>query len=243
MKSNRVTILILEDELLLAEELKAKLHELKYEVVACVQSGEEALASTRRLMPDLAILDIEVDGEMDGLEVGAYIKKSLGIPIIYLTQFKDIKTFDRAKKVQPNSYLTKPVNLWDLVRAIELCIVQDSMAIAADKGEYFLSKALFLKSSDQTFEKVAIEDIFFFKASGSYTEIFTASKKFTFSENISHFDRKLLIPQLVRVHRSWIVNLDKVERIEEMALIINNERIPIGKTYKKATMSYFNTIR
>lgn len=243
MEIKGVTILLLEDDLLLAKELQFKLEELGYEIVASVQSGEDALINARRLLPDLAILDIEVDGEMDGLEAGAYIRKSLGIPIIYVTQFSDVNTFDKAKRAHPNSYLTKPINLWDLVRSIELSITHDSLAISSQKNEYFLSKALFLKSTEQTFEKVDIEDILFFKASGSYTEIHTSIRTFVFSENISYFDKKLKIPQLVRVHRSWIVNLEKIKRIEDMALIIQEKRIPIGKTYKKATMSYFNTIR
>lgn len=243
MKKNGITLLILEDEILLAEDLKLKLEELNYEVVATAQSGEDAITLSRKFLPDLAILDIEVDGEMNGLEVGAYIKKSLGIPIIYLTQFSDLNTFDKAKKINPSSYLTKPVNLWDLVRSIELSIVQESMSRNTDAGEYLLSNALFLRSTDQTFEKVPIEDISYFKAAGAYTEVYTSSKTFVFSDNISYFDKKLRIPQLIRIHRSWIINVDKVERIEENVLVIAGERVPIGKTYKKTAFSYFNRIK
>ena len=239
--SDGITILILENEFLLAEDLRGKLEDLGYTIIH-TSSGEETLKELKKELPDLAILDIEIDGEMDGLEVGSYIKNTYNIPIIYLTQFKDLQTFQKAKKAKPISYLTKPVNFWDLIRAIELSLEQSAIAINKSDENYLLSSAIYLKSSDQCFEKVPVEDIFFLKAAGAYTEIYTKTKKFVFSDNISYFEKKLLIPQLKRVHRSWIINIQHVDKIEESNLVIDEQKIPIGKTYKKAVIAAFNLI-
>lgn len=232
----------MEDELLLGNDLKGKLEDLGYQVTGISTSGEETLQNIKAEIPDIAVLDIEVKGEMNGLEVGSYIKNTYGIPIIYLTQFKDLDTFQKAKKNKPISYLTKPVNTWDLVRAIELSIEHSAIANTRGKASFILSNAIYLKSGEQTFEKVLVDDINYLKASGAYTEIYTTKKTFLFSDNISYFEKKLLLKQLLRVHRSWIVNVEKVDRIEDNSLIINEEKITIGKTYRKSVLTRFKLI-
>ena len=239
-----VKILIVEDELLLAEDLKQKLERLNYEVIGMSTSGEDALSLVGRQVPDIAILDINLDGEMNGLEIGAYLKRTWDLQIIYLTQFNDINTFEKAKASRPSSYLTKPVNIWDLVRAIELSMENNSIAQHKEENQssYFLRKALYLRNGDQRFERVDTEEILFLKASGAYTEVHTLKKKFVFSENLSHFERVLRISHLVRVHRSWMVNVDKVDVIDEQMLFVGKEKIPVGKTYRKVIKQFFKMI-
>jgi len=238
---NGISILLLEDELLLAKDLKGELEELGY-VVTHVRSGEETLKKLTKSTPDLAILDIEIEGEMDGLEIGSYIKNTYSLPIIYLTQFKDLQTFKKAKRSRPTSYLTKPVNLWDLTRAIELSLEHTAISYNQESENYLLPRAIYLKSGEQSFDKVTIENIYYLKAAGAYTEIHTTAKHFLFSDNISYYEKRLIAPQLIRVHRSWMVNINKVDKIEENNLVINGEKIPIGKTYKKSVLSAFTFI-
>ena len=137
--SNKIHILLLEDELLLAQDLKSKLEELGYGI-SHVRSGEATLKQLKKEIPDLAILDIEIDGEMDGLEIGSYIRKTYNLPILYVTQFKDLQTFKRAKKSKPISYLTKPVNLWDLVRAIELSLEHTAISFNREAKTIYYQK-------------------------------------------------------------------------------------------------------
>ena len=232
----------MEDEVILAQDTKAKLENLGYKVTGMAKTGYEAIQFANKSIPDLAIMDIDLQGDMDGFEVGSYFKKTYQLPIIYLTQFKDLETFEKAKRIHADSYLTKPVNIWDLVRAIELSISRNSIVQSNGGGEYLLQKAFYLRASDHSFEKVPVKEILYLKASGAYTEIYTEKKKFTFSENMSFFERKLVAPPLLRVHRSWLINLDRVERIEDGMLVIADEKISVGKTYKKMVMKHFNLI-
>ena len=237
-----INVLIVEDEIILARDLKGKLENLGYHVTGIAMTGYEAIQFANKNIPDVAIMDIDLQGEMDGFDVGSYFKKTYQLPVIYLTQFKDLETFEKAKRIKADSYLTKPVNIWDLVRAIELSISRNSLVQNSNDGEYLLQKAFYLRSTDHSFEKVPLKDILYLKASGAYTEIYTLKKKFTFSENMSFFERKLVAPQLLRVHRSWIINLDGVERIEDGMLVVNETKIPVGKTYKKNVMVHFQII-
>lgn len=237
-----ISIYILEDELLLAEDLKSKLENLSYKVIGIGTSGADAIGFINKTIPDIALLDIDIEGEMDGIEVGSYLKKAFNVPVIYLTQFKDLQTFDKAKVVGPSSYLTKPVNIWDLVRAIELSITNASIASLPNNRGFLLEKAFYLRSNQQTFEKVATDQILYLKASGAYTEIITINRTFLFSDNLSYFERRLLSLKLLRVHRSWIVNIDKVDRIEDMSLIVRDTVIPTGKTYRKLIRDHFRMI-
>ena len=236
-----IKILVLEDELLLAKDLQGKLEDFGYHVEH-VRSGEETLKAFQKDIPDLAVLDIEVEGEMDGLEIGSYITNTYGTPIIYLTQFKDLQTFQKAKKAKPVSYLTKPVNLWDLIRAIELSLEHAAIATNVEEKNYVLSKAIYLKSEEQHFEKVSIDDIYYLKAAGAYTEIHTTTKTFIFSDNISYFEKKLMAPQLMRVHRSWMINVNRVDSIDKSNLVVHDEKIPVGKSYKKTVQATFKLI-
>lgn len=113
-------IMIVEDEVVVSADLEAKLVHMGYEIVAVVRYGEEVLAVAGENRPDLVLMDINLKGEMDGVEAAKQVKEELGVPVIYLTAFADQKTLDRVKATTPYAYLKKPVNLTDLRISIEI---------------------------------------------------------------------------------------------------------------------------
>ena len=117
-----VKILIVEDELLIAESLAAKLENLGYEVVDTVVSGEAAIQAFREWEPDLALLDIDLEGPMDGIEVAEAIHQLRPVPFIYLSDLSDRVTTKRAKYTGPAAYMVKPYNERELAVAIELAL-------------------------------------------------------------------------------------------------------------------------
>ncbi len=92
----KINIIIVEDERITAEDIKKALNSVGYEVPAIVPSGEEAIKAAEELKPDLVIMDIKLEGEMDGIQAAEQIRSKLGIPIIYLTAYSDEKTVQRA---------------------------------------------------------------------------------------------------------------------------------------------------
>jgi PAS domain S-box-containing protein len=113
-------ILIVEDEALIADDLEDRLLNMGYDVVGKAASGAEALSIAHAMQPDLALLDIRIDGLMDGIETAEEIHYQLKIPVIFLTAHADDETLNRAKSASALGYLVKPVRDRDLKAALEI---------------------------------------------------------------------------------------------------------------------------
>jgi PAS domain S-box-containing protein len=100
-------ILVVEDERITAEDIKSALESTGYMVPDLVYSGEEAVRKAGELQPDLVLMDIELEGKMDGIEAAGQIRERYGIPVIYLTAYSDNATVQRAKITEPSGYLLK----------------------------------------------------------------------------------------------------------------------------------------
>jgi PAS domain S-box-containing protein len=116
------TILIVEDERIVALELEGRLRRLGHAVVGSVATAHEAIAESRRLVPDLVLMDIKLQGEMDGIEAAATLRAELNVPVVYLTAFADDETVERAKFTQPYGYLLKPFHERELHVVIDLAL-------------------------------------------------------------------------------------------------------------------------
>lgn len=128
-------ILIVEDEVLIAEDLREILAELGYEVCDVCYDSESALESLQNLRPDMAILDIHIRGSMNGLELAAIINENYDIPFIFLTSFSDRATLEKAKVTRPRGYLVKPYKDRDLLTTIEMAIYNHSADLRQRKTD------------------------------------------------------------------------------------------------------------
>jgi EAL domain-containing protein (putative c-di-GMP-specific phosphodiesterase class I)/CheY-like chemotaxis protein len=115
-------ILIVEDELIAAENIARNLRKQGYEVVAIVDSGEAAILTAAKTNPDLVLMDIMLQGEIDGVVATEKIATHLQIPVIYMTAYADDATLERAKETNPYGYLTKPFKPQDLRTTIEIAL-------------------------------------------------------------------------------------------------------------------------
>ena len=115
-------ILIVEDEVLIAEDIKDSLIELGYDVAEVCYNSEDALEYLYKHTPDFIILDINIRGTKDGIQVAEVIKEKYDIPFIFLSSLSDSETLDRAKRTQPKGYLVKPFKPKDLLTTIEMAI-------------------------------------------------------------------------------------------------------------------------
>jgi PAS domain S-box-containing protein len=130
-----IRILIVEDEYIIAANLRENLESLSYEVVDIASTAEEAIAKATQLRPNLVLMDIRLQGEQDGIQAAEEIWQQLKIPVIYVTGHSDQSTLDRAKATFPFGYLLKPV------REKELCVAIET-ALNRYEREQFLSTVL-----------------------------------------------------------------------------------------------------
>ena len=125
----RPRALIVEDETLIAEELKARLGLLGFSVIAAVDSGEEGIAIATRERPDLVLMDIRLKGKKDGVQATEEIRQQVDVPIVYLTAYSDRLTVDRAKQTDYDGFILKPFRAGELQSTIEIAMKRRAMRL------------------------------------------------------------------------------------------------------------------
>lgn len=118
----QTTVLIVEDEVIVAEDIRMSLEQAGYGVTAVVASGADALRSAATVRPDIVLMDIVLQGDRDGVQTAALIRERFGLPVLYLTAYADAATVQRAKGTVPFGYLLKPFNERQLVASIETTV-------------------------------------------------------------------------------------------------------------------------
>ena len=124
---DEVKILIVEDENIIALNIKKKLKSFGYAIPAIASTGEEAVKMAEIILPDLILMDIMLKGDMDGVEAAEEIRKRFDIPVIYLTAYSDDKVLERAKITEPYAYIVKPFKANDLRSNIEMTLYRHSV--------------------------------------------------------------------------------------------------------------------
>ncbi|MEP7121392.1 MAG: response regulator [Byssovorax sp.] len=132
------TILVVEDERIIAADIQQTLIALGYLVPLSVATGKQAIAAAVESHPDLVLMDISLGGAMDGIEAARRIREQLDVPIVYLTSYSDEATLARAMKTAPHGYLLKPFNDRDLRITIEVALSKHRMeALLAERERWF----------------------------------------------------------------------------------------------------------
>ncbi len=139
MEKNK--ILIVEDEYIIAMEIKSKLKSLGYEVTSIAKTGMEAIEKVDSEKPDLITMDIQLKGEMDGIEAAKHIRDKSDIPIVFLSAYAEEEKIERAKLTLPSGYLLKPVQNRDLKVTIEMTMYASEINFKRIKAEEALRKS------------------------------------------------------------------------------------------------------
>jgi CheY-like chemotaxis protein len=158
-----IKVVLVEDERIVAFNLRRQLTKLGYEVSAVAASGDLALQKVTAFHPDVVLMDIHIEGAIDGIETASRIPAELHIPVIYLTAYSDDATLERARATTPYGYLLKPFTERELHAMIQMVLARQSADMAFRAGERFLEQqvvertadlvAANLKVTEQTFQR------------------------------------------------------------------------------------------
>ncbi len=248
----KINILVTEDESIVAKDIERSLTKLGFNVVGIADTGEKAIDLAEKFKPDLALMDIMLKGEMTGIEAAESIRMQFNIPIIYLTAYADDSTLKKAKITEPYGYILKPFKEIDLHTTIEMALYKHGKDSEVQKERDFLYNIVENKSSDDILfvksnsrlVKLHASDIYFIEALKDYVVIHTLDARYTIHSTMKQIQSKLPDGKFARVHRSFIVALDKIATIEQPNILLENNKkmVPIGGSYKDDLQQMINLI-
>ncbi len=135
-------IMVVEDEMLVSESIQLSLHKLGYDVAGHASTGEQAVELARRANPDLVLMDINLPGNLEGIEAAREIRGELSIPVVYLTGYSDPATVQRAQISAPYGYIVKPFTERELEVTISIALYRQQIDKEKDRLLADLQRAL-----------------------------------------------------------------------------------------------------
>ncbi|HKC67804.1 MAG TPA: response regulator [Bacteroidia bacterium] len=250
--SNTINILVVEDESIVSKDIQNSLKKIGYNVIGSCNNAEEAIEIATELHPDVVLMDIMLKGTLTGIDAADKIKL-LNIPVIFLTAYADEATLAKAKVTEPYGYILKPFKEKDLNISIEMAIHRHKKLTELRKERDFLysivenkegaKDVLFVKSNSRLV-KINTKDIFFIEALKDYVTINTELMRYTIHSTMKDIEKKVAPNEFMRVHRSFIVRVDKIVAIENHNLILEKDKkpIPIGGSYKDELLQRLNMV-
>ncbi|MBR9920290.1 MAG: response regulator transcription factor [Bacteroidetes bacterium] len=220
-------ILIVEDEILIADTIKRYLRSAGHAVVGNAISYEEGVEMIHKQRPDLVLLDIRLNGPKTGIDLARYIQKSkINCPYIFLTAQSDAKNIMQAKETLPGGYLTKPLQKESLIASIEIVMHR---FFSQDENK----KSVLLNDGSQKI-RVETNNILFLQSEHVYVRVFLEGEE----SILQRSSMKELMDQLpadifLQTHRSFIINVNKVKNWKTESLFIGQQEIPVSRGRRK----------
>jgi DNA-binding LytR/AlgR family response regulator len=249
---SKINVLVIEDESIVSKDIQYSLKKLGYNVVGAAPTGEKAVELAEELRPDIILMDIMLKGKITGIEASAQIKEKLNIPVIFLTAYADENTLAKAKVTEPYAYIIKPFKEIDLHTSIEMALYKHGKELEILKERDMLfslvesrenNDFIFVKSKSRLV-KLNNTDIYYIEALKDYVVINTANTRYTIHSTMRDIEDKMPSDQFIRIHRSYIVRLDKISQIEFPNVILEDTKkiIPIGGSYKDELYKRINLV-
>ncbi|PSG89430.1 LytR/AlgR family response regulator transcription factor [Aurantibacter aestuarii] len=211
-------ILIVEDEIMISDFIFKMLNNSGFTNVKVANNSEDALFTINNFKPEILLLDINVEGKDSGIELAK--QKNIEANVIYITAQNDNATIQKAIATNPITYLTKPLKKTDLLAAIQLANFKTK------------TQSILIKDGFEEI-KLSLDDLLFIKSDGNYIDIYTNTKKISIRESLEKFYEKLDENQFLRIHRSIIINQNKITKKTATSVFIYTTELPISRNYKK----------
>lgn len=220
------SILIVEDEPLIADDIAMILERNGYQIMEIVDNAEDALNELASAKPNLILLDVNIEGDKDGIQLAHQINKDFRIPFVFLTSYYDNNTLKRAKATHPSGYVVKPFDEGDLVANIELALMKSKSVKSTTPIDKFFVR------NHQELKAIEPDDILYAESDDNYANIYTSDEKHVVSHTLKSVEEKLQANGFVRIHKSYLINFRKITSIHEGYAFIGEIKLPIGRSYR-----------
>ncbi len=221
-----INALIVEDELLIAETIKLYLEERGHNVVGMAISYEEAIQLLKETTPDIVLLDIRLYGQKSGIDVANHLLNSdQSIPYIIVSSQYDSKIIEDAMHAGAVGYITKPISKESLWSTVELAVL---------KLEDSITKETFIDlKTGQGIQRIKLNEIIYIKSDHVYIEVVCTTAKYLCRYTFTKIMDKINHPNFLQCHRSYIINIKKIQKYASSKIWINGEEIPVSAKYKE----------
>ncbi|HTD39465.1 MAG TPA: response regulator [Mucilaginibacter sp.] len=228
---------IVEDELVIGRTILNTLNELGYSYCGPATSYTEAMEMLEQDKPDLLLLDIQLSGKKDGIDVAQKLNELYPIPFIFLTANSDGETIDRAKKVKPHAYIVKPFTKEELFAAIEIAFsnftANRDNARPGHPNTHHPKEYMFVRDG-YIFRKIFLNDLLYLESDANYVTLHLKSqKKAMVRSTLNDFIEQLDMRTFIRIHRSYSININLVDDVFPTEVSVGGVKIPVGKSYKE----------
>jgi len=248
LPTEKINVLIVEDEALTALDLSEGLQHCGYAIAGIADNAGTAKSLFGEKEVDIVLMDIQLKGEKDGVDTVLDLMKIRKRPVIYLTAFTDAGTVERVKRTYPAAFLTKPYHVDNVRIAIELALhnfaagkAPDQPVRQVDQGPLLrLNDNLFVKMNYR-FVKLPLSSISYVVADNNHVHLVTPEKKYVVRLSLNQVLDHIGWEKLVRIHRSYAVNIDAVSSFTEQEVTLNKDILPMGRQYKDAFWQQFGT--
>lgn len=217
---NKPKVYIVEDEPIIVITIKTILEKAGYEVVGDADNVSSAQDEILKYAPDLVVLDIELDGNKDGVDLAIQLERKK-TPYLYLTAQTDPLTIKKVKQTNPLGYIVKPFTESSLRSNIELAW-----------HNYIKEIRYFVFKTSHEVHKIKQSDIVYLKAFDNYCYLFTKNEKHLIPKTLKYIHDQLDNTLFVKTHRSYVINSEKVTSVDKDTVYLNNDKVPLSKTFK-----------
>jgi DNA-binding LytR/AlgR family response regulator len=227
-QNKEYSILIVEDELLIADHISRILNTAGFRNNRIVINVDEAIEAIQTQKPDIVLTDILLSGAKTGIDLGILLHTHYKMPFVYITSHSGSDMLSKAKHTHPNAYLVKPFKKEDLIVAIELALFNSELSTKSAEDAHLIIK------DGHAMAQIPYADILWMEAEGNYTQLFTSNNKRRLVRTvITELHQQLPAHDFLRIHRSYVINKNYVTEYKSSLIHIKETKLPVGRTYKE----------
>lgn len=224
-------ILIVEDDPFIADDLHRILSGAGYTIVATPDNPVDAMTAVTSGNPDLILLDINLNAALDGVDLAHKVRSTGPLPFIFISANIDAATLSRVAFAEPQGFISKPYNEADVLIGVQLALARSGTQQVAPAPETYES-VQFVKANTGL-ERIEVEDIQYLEANDYYCYLHLPDRRVLVTATLGQTVQQLNLPFLVKIHRSYYVNIRQVKRIVGNELEVNGTRLPIARSQKE----------
>lgn len=225
--------MIVEDQPIIADDIAICLEQMGHEVVGICDSADQALAVLDQKEVSLVLLDIKIKGDKDGIQLAQLIRQKRAVPFIFISSLYDKTTITRAKNASPSGYIVKPFKDEDIQVAVDMALAKVQIEPVSKPNTEQLN--LFVRNNN-AIVPLDFNQVIYVEASDNYSIFYTEEDKYVVSQTLKNVEDILGDQGYCRIHKTFLVNLRKIDRIEHSVVFVNGSPLPIGKVYRKPFM-------